>query len=472
MAVLAAPTDEIGHVNPHGTDSMWASIMAQAETVPELQWPQAVNVYRRMPREDSRVSSLLAAIKLPIRRTNWMIDPNGADPEVVDLVAESFGLQVRGASGAPRNTKGRARNRFSWSRHLNLALSSIQYGHSYFEQVYRYDERSGRMYLRKLAPRPQSTIAKINVALDGGLESIEQSSAAGVVHIRNAVTLPPPIPVSRLVAYVRDPDPGDWLGESILRPAYKHWLLKDEMMRIEAATARRNGMGLPVYYGSDDEELRGTDLETGRAMTRSVRAGMGSGMAVPAGADFKLLGVQGNLPDIRASIDAHDKAIALSGLAHFLNLDKGGSYALASVQSDTFVQSVQALAEDICDVTNMHVIEDLVDVNFGEDTQAPRLVFDEIGSRQDAVASALAQLVSAGILFPDRTLEESIRQSYGLPSKQLVPNSQLADAPSTTSTDTAETDADDDDALAAAETDADDDALAAALEARTEGTAA
>lgn len=457
MAELSAPIDEIGHVNPHGDGSMWASIMAQAETVPELQWPQSVNVYRRMPREDSRVSSLVTAIKLPIRRTNWMIDPNGADQPVVDLVAESMGLPVRGASGAPRNTKGRARNRFSWARHLNLALSCITYGHAYFEQVYRYDDATGKFYLRKLAPRPQSTLAKINVALDGGLESIEQSSAAGVVHtIGRGVTLPPPIPVSRLVAYVRDPEPGDWLGESILRPAYKHWLLKDELMRIEAATARRNGMGLPVYYGSDDEEQRGTDLETGRAMTRSVRAGMGSGLAVPAGADFKLLGVQGNLPDIRAAIEAHDKAIALSGLAHFLNLDKGGSYALASVQSDTFVQSVQALADDICDITNMHVIEDLVDVNFGEDTQAPRLVFDEIGSRQDAVASALAQLVSAGILFPDRTLEESIRQSYGLPSKQLVPNAALE----TGSTEPAADEPDD------ADTDADDDALAAALEAR------
>src|SRR5690606_24785654 len=153
------------------------------------------------------------------------IDPNGADPDVVEFVAECLGLPVRGASGAPRSTKGRARNRFSWTKHLHHALAMLPYGHAYFEQVYRYDESTGRLYLRKLAPRPQSTIMRINVALDGGLESIEQTSAAGVVHtVRGSVTLPPPIPVSRLVAYVRDPEPGDWLGESILRPAYKHWL--------------------------------------------------------------------------------------------------------------------------------------------------------------------------------------------------------------------------------------------------------
>lgn len=422
MADASVPTNEIGYVNPHADDGgMWGAIMTQAELVPELMWPQSVAMYRRMPREDSRVSSLLSAIGLPIRAAQFRIDPNGASDEVTEFVASCLGLPIRGATGEPVDTKGRARDRFSFKRHVVDALSVLRYGHAYFEQVYRLDEETGRLRLRKLAPRPQHTISRINIALDGGLSSITQQPPAGTLHKVGKSGEPESIDVSRLVAYVRDPEPGDWLGESILRPAYKHWLLKDELIRIEAATARRNGMGLPVYYGSDADDIQGTDLVTGRAMTTSVRAGMGSGLAVPAGADFKLLGVQGNLPDIRAAIDYHDKSIALAGLAHFLNLDRGGSYALASVQSDTFVQSVQAIAEMITDIANMHVVEDLVDINFGEDEPAPKLVFDEIGSRRDAVAAALQQLVAAGILFPDRTLEESVRQSYGLPAKQPMP---------------------------------------------------
>lgn len=66
---------------------------------------------------------------------------------------------------------------------------------------------------------------------------------------------------------------------------------------------------------------------------------------------------------------------------------------------------------------NQHVIEDLVDANFGTDEPAPKLVFDEIGSRKDAVATALKSLVDAGILLPDHTLEEAVRQDYGLPAK-------------------------------------------------------
>ncbi|MDP1165706.1 hypothetical protein, partial [Klebsiella pneumoniae] len=81
----------------------------------------------------------------------------------------------------------------------------------------------------KLAPRPQKTISAFNVALDGGLESIRQYAPASTGRVLYGLT-GVEIPVSRLVAYVRDPEPGDWRGNSILRPAYKHWLLKDEFM--------------------------------------------------------------------------------------------------------------------------------------------------------------------------------------------------------------------------------------------------
>ena len=104
-------------------------------------------------------------------------------------------------------------------------------------------------------------------------------------------------------------------------------------------------------------------------------------------------------------------------LAHFLNLDgKGGSYALASVQQDTFVQAVGAVADHIRETAQAHVIDDIVDWNWGEDEPAPRLVFDAIGSRQDATASAMQQLVSAGLLTPDDRLESFIRQMTGLPA--------------------------------------------------------
>lgn len=373
-------------------------------------------MFGRMAREDSRVRSLLQAITLPVRRTKWRVDQNGASDEVTEFVARNFGLEIKGADEP--TPIGRTRNRFSWDQHLHFAMLSLKYGHAYFEQVYRIVEWNGKQYaiIRKLAPRPAQSLSAINVAADGGLDSISQWSA-GTVGVTGST-----IPVNRLVAYVYDAEPGDWVGNSVLRSAYKHWLLKDELMRIQAATARRNGMGVPAYFAQ--QGATDSDLAKGQQMASEFRGGDKSGLAVPYGADFKLLGVQGNLPDIQAAIQYHDKAIALSGLAHFLNLDGGGSYALASVQENTFVQSVQTFADQLCDIANAHVVEDLVDINFGDDVQCPRIVFDPIGSQQNAVADALKTLVDAGILFPDRKLENDVRDRYGLPAKD--PNTSTA----------------------------------------------
>lgn len=412
-----APSYEVGYIN--GQPLGWQQWMDE-EKVPDLQWPQANHIYARMGREDGRVSSVLNAIGLPIRRTTWRIDPAGARDEVTENVARNLGLSIVGESTEDK-VLPRTKGRFSWVEHVRVSLMSLQYGHSYFEQVYRPE--GGRLALHKLAPRPQRTIIKMNVARDGGLDSIVQAQPVGdSFTVLNVLDGGVRIPIDRLVAYVRDMDPGRWMGNSLLRPAYKHWLLKDELMRIEAAVARRNGMGVPVATAPP-----GADQATVNAyknMATEYRGGERSGVGLPDGAKFQLLGVQGNLPDIRQAIEYHDKQIALSGLAHFLNLDRGGSYALATVQNDSFVQSVQTIAEGVRDTAQSHVVEDLVDLNFGEDEPAPRLVFDEIGSRQDLTAQALKTLIDAGLIRLDRSLEEYARQQYGLPAKDTPPPTQ------------------------------------------------
>lgn len=416
----AAPQYEIGYVNPHGSTTDWQQWDSE-ERVPELQWPQSNYVYSRMMKEDGRVSSVLQAIGLPIRSAHWWVDPNGARDEVAEDVARNLGLPILGTEP---DTQPRMRGRFSWAQHLQNVLLMLPYGHSFFEQVYAISEDATRARLHKLAPRPQKTISAINVALDGGLESIRQHAPASTGRVMYGLT-GVEIPVSRLVAYVRDPEPGDWRGSSILRPAYKHWLLKDEFMRIQAATARRNGMGVPVGTASkpDDQE----EVDRMQAVASNYKGGSNSGVGLANGQKLELLGVSGNLPDMQQAINFHDKSIALAGLAHFLNLDRGGSYALASVLADPFVQSVQALGEFIRDTSNAHIVEDLVDINFGEDEPAPRIVFDEIGSRQDATAAALGILVQNGLLEPDDELKIMLRQKFGLTTPD--PTSTASGAP-------------------------------------------
>lgn len=417
-----APRTEIGYAQAFAAGNWW---QYDDETTPELQWPQSVYVYDQMRRQDAQVASVLRAVTLPVRRTPWRVDPAGARPEVARLIAEDLGLPVVGET--PRSTP-RTRDRFSWAEHLRQALLMLPFGHMYFEQVYR--AQGEQIRLRKLAPRMPKTIEQVDVARDGGLVSITQYSTLDSRQSR-------PIPVDRLVAYVHDREGGNWLGFSLLRPAYKHWLIKDRLLRVQAQTIERNGMGVPLYEAAEAE----IDLSAGLRMAKAWRAGESAGSAVPNGAKMRLLGVEGDLPDANPAIRYHDEQIARAVLAHFLNLGtQTGSWALGTTFADFFTLSLQTLAQQIADTVTQHVVEDLVDLNFGESEPAPKVVFDEIGSRQAATAQALKALFDAGAIFPDANLEESLRQQFGLPSR--TSDDRAVDAPTTPITEPAPAPAD------------------------------
>lgn len=418
------PSQEKGYATPFPGMRWWNPL--QEEETPELRWPQSIEVYDRMRRQDAQVMSVLRAVTLPIRRTTWRIDPAGAKASVVKLIADDLGLPIL---GKPLKPLVRTADRFSWSEHLRLALLMLPFGHSFFEQVYRIDNGVAR--LRKLGWRPPRTISHVEVAADGGLKWIEQPA---IGRTSGYTTVLPPtgdikIPVTQLVAYVNDREGGNWLGQSLLRPAYKFWLLKDRALRTQAQTIERNGLGVPVYTASQqpenvtgDERVKREQLEidAGSIMAQSFRSGDNSGAAIPNGAKLELTGVSGTLPDAEPVIRYYDEQIARAVLAHFLNLGtETGSWALGTTFADFFTLSLQSIGEMIADVATAHVVEDLVDINFGPNEPAPRIVFDEIGSRSPATAQALYQLLQCGAITADDQLERDIRTRFGLPEPDL-----------------------------------------------------
>lgn len=406
--VIPAPTSQFG---PVGMMDGWIN-WDPFEKVPELQWPQSVAVYAAMDGDDSRVTSLLEAISLPILETPKRINPNGAEDEVVEFVSQVTNLPIIDQDNV--HGVGRQRDRFSFDKHLMEAIyPTLQFGHSLFEQIYAKGP-DGRYWLRKLAPRPQWTIQRFNVAIDGGLDSVQQLAPAAQQKVVYGI-MPAEIPINRLVVYPRNMRPGLWMGRSILRSGYKHWRLKNEIMRIQAAAARRNGMGLPV--GTVDSNNQG-DVNKMKQLAANMQGGMNSGVGLGKGQDLKLLGVEGNMPDTQRMLEYHDTMIALGGLAHFLNLTgKGGSYALANVLYDPFITAENATLKFFLTIANEHIVEDLVDINFGIDAGAPLIVADEIGTHQEATGAMLQMLVNAGLLSPDILIEQTLRRRLNLPSK-------------------------------------------------------
>lgn len=405
----------------------WGSIVAEThETNAELMWPASINVFDRMRREDPQVKSVMRAVTLPVIRTEWVLDGTGCRDEVTEHVARDLGVPIKGKpSASPIRTKGR----FSWKEHARLALLSLVYGHSFFEQVYSIDA-SGMTHLAKLGWRPPRTIADIAVARDGGLVSITQHGSSK------------PIPVTALVAYVNEREGANWVGESLLRAAYKMAMLKDRVLRVQALTAERNGLGLPIFIAPEWPEGMDSDvalawmdkqIAAGLELVKAARAGEDAGASIAHGAELKFQGVEGQLPNLDKAIRYYDEQIARAVLAHFLNLggdSSKGSYALSDVLGGFFTDSLNTVAQDLAEIANQHIIEDLVDLNWGESEPAPRLVPAPIGERQQVTAEVIKQLIECKALVVDDHLRAYVRDRWGLPVEQLAPAaSPVTEAP-------------------------------------------
>lgn len=405
-----------------GDSAPWSTFYDEVDLPPDLRAPRDARTYRNM-RMDAQITSLLKATWLPVLRTQARIDADGCRPEVAEHVAVNLGLPLVGQEAHPRPL--RMRDRFSWAQHLRHVVLQDVYGHSPFEQVYRYNERTGRFDIRKLLWIPPWTIDDIKVAADGGL-----------VEVRQNLPGTKPVPVSELVWYANEREGANWRGRSLLWACYRPWLLKDRLQRVGVLSVERNGMGVPTYTAPPRDALDDpdgvkaeADIAAGLEIAKGVRSGEAAGAALANGAKLELQGVTGSLPDATVLIRYFDEQMARSFLGHFLNLGtETGSWALGSTFADFFTLSLAAKAEEIADVVTQHVIEDLIDINFGPDEPAPRLVFDEIGAQSAATVEALKLLHDAGLLDEDEVLKQFIRVKFKLPR----PGPKAADQPTDT----------------------------------------
>jgi hypothetical protein len=414
------PTTEVGAPAPNYTATggvmPWSAYMDDREYAPDVTWPVSNETYRRM-QADAQVKGLLLATTLPIRRFLWEIDPNGARPEVVEHIADSLNLPIRGQD----RPSVRRRQRFDWGRHLAHVLRALAYGHYYFEQVYDWaDPRAGGdglLHLRKLGTRPPRTISNILTAPDGGLKAIEQSVGIGSnadrvlgANIGSGARLD----VSRLLAYIWDSeDDGDWIGRSMLRACFRNWLIKDRLIRVDATKHERNAMGIPWF--EVDPNASNDQIKELAATAERMRAGEQAGGAGPG--KLMVKGVDGTLPDTIGSVRYHDEQMSKNFLLMLFNLGgdaASGSRALGDTFADWYPESQGAIADWARDTTQEHQIEDEVALNWGDDEQPPALVYTRLETSSLALAD-LATAVREGLIAVDPELRSYIVQRFGLP---------------------------------------------------------
>lgn len=376
----------------------------------DLQFPWSVPVFDRMAKTDGKVGAVLRSITLPLYRARWDLNTEGCRPEVVQRVREDLGLPAVGQQ-LPRKRASKV----VWTEHLREALRSLVHGFAVFEQVYTVTDGplGQEVHLKKLAPRLAPTIERILVAPDGMLEAVVQKPSGWGMGPNG--WKPTILPVDRIAVYSHEREGADWYGTSLLRTAYKDWLIKDELVRLNAQIIERNGMGVPIvtYDTTDGDQAK----EEALTLAQNFRTGAEAGAALPLGSTLQLIGVTGSTVDPLPTIREHDQNISKAVLAMFLDLGHdAGARSLGDTFVDIFTQSLQHTADWIAATASEFIVRDLVDWAFGPDEPHPLITAGDIASDQaDISAEDLARYVDSGIIQVDEDLERNIRQRRGLP---------------------------------------------------------
>lgn len=417
------------------------------EFLPELSGANGVKVYRQMADNDPIVGAILFVITMLIRGADWPVQAAGESPEEEDakIFLESIldDMQV------------------SRSAMISEICSMFTYGFAPMELLWKRraghtgDAKTNSVYddgligLRGLSLRAQRTVQRWDIDPDDGTIHgfWQQAPTRGEIYI----------PAERMALFRVSEDGNNPQGRSLLRTAYRSWHFKTRIEEIEGVGIERDLAGLPMamipsnYFAGDADPDEKMVLAAWQKLLTQVRRDQQEGILMPSDRDdkgnllfeFKLLNAGGARTfDTTKIIDRYDRRIATSVLADFLFLGQQavGSFALSSDKTALFAAAIGGFAKHIVEILNREVVERLWRYNAMDPAIMPWFVAGDLETPNLAeIAAYITALAGAGApMFPDRDLENHLREIAGLP---LSPDESEADAMDTPDPETAQSDA-------------------------------
>lgn len=387
VKLVKPKTGELGE----GTMITVGGVIQNSEYNMALKGAKGIKVYDEMRLGDATVKASMQAIKLPILSARWRIQPASEDKRDVEI-AEAVEKEL-----FDNGTR-------TWQETLTEILLYLDYGVMPFEIIWEFRE-DGFIGIRKLASRWPTTI--YDWQLPNGDAGIQQQTVNGDFSI----------PMEKMIIFTNQKEGDNWWGISLLRSAYKHWYMKDKFYLIDAISAERQGLGVPMGFvpvGATDE-----DKEEMEKVVKNLRVNEKGFAVAEEGYRIEFLDMKsGTTKNLMPSIQGHDRSITLNVLAQFLMLGGTavGSFALSADQSKLFILSLEAVANHIKDTINRYLIKKIVDFNFNDVEEYPTLEVEKIGTVDaNSLTTSLQRAYQTGFLTPQPADEAYVRDAMDLP---------------------------------------------------------
>ena len=359
-------------------------------------------IFGQMAREDSQVSSDLELLKAPILSSRWYLEEGSADLAVLSFCADQLSLPEASA----RNPN------VDFGKVLTEQLTAFEHGFALHE-VY-YDVVGGRHALGGLEFRWQNSIESFE-SHRGQLTSVEQ-----LVEDESKVRETIRLGRDRLLYYSPRVIGDMWRGESLLRPAYKPWFAKTQTFYADLIGTNRSLVPVPV--GKYVEGSHTLSLRRFEQLLKAMGSHAQSYLMLPD--DFmsvEWLERAGGIPDMDWKFKFYNREISRTLFGHILNLSESSS-ANRGLSGDLYqilFNFLARLANRIRDALQRDVVDRLVELNWGAEAQAPRLMWEDLDTTKVMrIADALRAVGADGFLQPDEAIDSYLRQSFGFPERQ------------------------------------------------------
>lgn len=391
------------------------------EFLSELRGRKGAEVFTEMSNNDETIGAILFAIEMLVRQASWNVEPGGSTAK--DREAAEF---VKSCMDDMQQT---------WIDTISEILSFLTYGWSFHEIVYK--RRMGRT-------KDNRTSSKYDDGLIGWMklpirsqETLYQWEYDDQDNLIGMTQMPPPdfglitIPMNKAMLFRTRSRKDNPEGRSILRTAYRSWYFKRRIQEIEGIGIERDLAGLPVIttpegmdiWDKDDEDMNA--IRAGlEAMVKNIRRDSTEGLVLPFGYTFELTSTGGSRQfDTNSIIARYDTKISQTVLADFIQLghESVGSFALSSDKTNLFSMAICAFLDIICQTFNSQGIPVLIDINgdhFAGVTDYPRLTHGDIEDVDLAtMATYIKDMTSIGVIIPDESLEDYVRQLGKLPKR-------------------------------------------------------
>lgn len=349
-----------------------------------------IETYLKMM-DDAQVNAGAMLFKYALLSKPWDIKfPEGKEPANAEEIDEFLTWVMNNVNRTVHFRGG-----------LRLALEDLLegplMGFAVAEPVYANVKYRGKtkVGMTKLKVVPQETITFTSDKY-GNLQKVTQW--AGVENILE--------PLSKFIIWPFNMRAGNWYGRPLLKKAYKHWYIKEFLIKKWNIFLERKA--IPILYG----KTRPANIKNLNDILSKVTDK--TNLTLDSRDELAVLQTKNITAQFIEAIRYHDTMI-LRGLLTptlLMGQEDVGARALGDTHFEIFLWVVNKMKEDMTAIVN-GLLTILTKANFPGIEVMPEFIIPELTTEErDKFAAVIKDLVEVGVVMPD---EKWIRQRLGFP---------------------------------------------------------